>query len=145
MFSTIMMLSSQMTVLVRDMAVMKDHMQQSMLDSTLQLGNQAVPLIFGNATHQANITHNYNYRRSASICADANCLSDERFVKYAKSTQISTYLVIKHSLSAAERSCDNLVHLDEVLKASDVLTLANNQDQCRCPRQQIPADMIQQL
>ena len=52
-FSTIILLSNQMTGLVSDMAVMKDHMnqqQQSMLDSTLQLGNQIVPLIFGNAT-----------------------------------------------------------------------------------------------
>ena len=52
-FSTVMVLSSQISLLVSDMAVIKDHMQQqqqSMLDSTLQLGNQTVPLIFGNAT-----------------------------------------------------------------------------------------------
>ena len=52
-FSTVMVLSSQMTLLVSDMAVMKETMQQqqqSMLDSTIQLGNQTVPLIFGNAT-----------------------------------------------------------------------------------------------
>ena len=46
-------------------------------------------------------------------------------VKYAKTTQISTDLVTKHSLSASVKNCDNLVHLDEALKASDVLTLAN--------------------
>ena len=46
-------------------------------------------------------------------------------VKYAKTTQISTDLVIKHSSSAAEKHCDNLVHLDESFKAPDVLTLAN--------------------
>ena len=45
-------------------------------------------------------------------------------VKYAKTTQISTDLVIKHSLSASDKNCDNLVHLEEALKASDVLTLA---------------------
>ena len=60
-FSAVMVLSSQMTLLVSDMAVMKETMQQqqqSMLDSTIQLGNQTVPLIFGNATpinRQANI------------------------------------------------------------------------------------------
>ena len=48
-----------------------------------------------------------------------------RIVKYTKTTQISTDLVTKHSLSAADKNCDNLVHLDEALKASDVLTLAN--------------------
>ena len=46
-------------------------------------------------------------------------------MKYAKTTQISTDLVIKHSLSAADKNCGNLVHLNEALKASDVLTLAN--------------------
>ena len=46
-------------------------------------------------------------------------------VKYAKTAQISTELVIKHSISAADKNCDNLEHLDEVLKTSDVLTLAN--------------------
>ena len=45
--------------------------------------------------------------------------------KYAKTTQISTDLVTKHSSSAADNNCDNLVHLDETLQASDVLTLAN--------------------
>ena len=56
-FSTVMVLSTQMTLLDSDMAVMKETMQQqqqqqqqSMLDSTIQLGNQTVPLIFGNAT-----------------------------------------------------------------------------------------------
>ena len=52
-FSTVMVLSSRMTLLVSDMAVMEETMQQqqqSMLDSTLQLGNQTVRLIFGNAT-----------------------------------------------------------------------------------------------
>ena len=52
-FSTVMVLSNQMTLLVSDMAVMKETMQQqqqSMLDSTIQLGNQTVTLIFGNAT-----------------------------------------------------------------------------------------------
>ena len=54
-FSTDMVLSTQMTLRVSDMAVMKETMQQqqqqqSVLDSTIQLGNQTVPLIFGNAT-----------------------------------------------------------------------------------------------
>ena len=52
-FSTVLALSTQMSALASDMAVVKDHMQQqqrSMLDSTIQLGNQTVPLIFGNAT-----------------------------------------------------------------------------------------------
>ena len=52
-FSTVMVLSSQMTLLVSDMAVMRETMQQqqqSMLESTIQLGNQTVPMIFGNAT-----------------------------------------------------------------------------------------------
>ena len=52
-FSTVMVLSNQMTLLVSDMAVMRETMQQqqqSMLDSTIHLGNQSVPLIFGNAT-----------------------------------------------------------------------------------------------
>ena len=41
-FSTVIVLSTQIALLVSDMAVMKDHMQQqqqSMLDSTIQLGN----------------------------------------------------------------------------------------------------------
>ena len=86
-FSTVMVLSSQMTLLVSDMAVMKETMQQqqhSMFDSTIQLGNQTVPLIFGNATPinrptivLAIITYNY-YWRSASSCVDANYLFDER-------------------------------------------------------------------
>ena len=48
-FSTVMVLSTQMTFLVSDMTVMKKIMQQqqqSMFDSTIQLGNQTVPLIF---------------------------------------------------------------------------------------------------
>ena len=48
-FSTVMVLSTQMTFLVSDMTVMKETMQQqqqSMFDSTIQLGNQTVPLIF---------------------------------------------------------------------------------------------------
>ena len=88
-FSTVMALSSQISSLVSDMAVVKDHMQQqqqSMLDSTLQLGNQTVPLIFGNATPINRPTiigptmfspYNY-YWRSASSSADANYLFDER-------------------------------------------------------------------
>ena len=60
-FSTVMVLSTQMTLLVSDMAVIKETMQQqqqSMMDTTIHLGNQTVPLIFGNATpinRQANI------------------------------------------------------------------------------------------
>ena len=46
-------------------------------------------------------------------------------VKYAKTTKVSTDLVTKHSLSASDKNCDNLVHLEEALKASDVLALAN--------------------
>ena len=46
-------------------------------------------------------------------------------VKYAKTTQISTDLVTKHSLSASDKNCDNLVYFEEALKASDVLALAN--------------------
>ena len=46
-------------------------------------------------------------------------------VKYAKTTQISTDLVTKHSLSASDKNSDNLVHLEEALKASDVRTPAN--------------------
>ena len=52
-FSTVMALSTQMSALASDMAGVKDHMQQqqqSMLDSTIQLGNHTVPLIFENAT-----------------------------------------------------------------------------------------------
>ena len=52
-FSTVMVLSTQMTLLVSDMAVIKETMrqqQQSMMDTTIHLGNQTVPLIFGNAT-----------------------------------------------------------------------------------------------
>ena len=45
--------------------------------------------------------------------------------KYATTTPISTDLVFKHSISAADKNCDNIVHLDAALKASDVLTLAN--------------------
>ena len=72
-----------MTLLVSDMAVMKETMQQqqSMLDSTIQLGNQTVPLMFGNATpinrptiiRPTIITYKY-YWSSASNCADANSL-----------------------------------------------------------------------
>ena len=142
-FSTIMMLSSEMTVLVSDMAVMKDHMQQqqqSMLDSTLQLGNQTVPLIFGNATpiNRPTIIRPTMFSPSSPTTtggappavptptvSSTNGEEKVAIVKYAKTTQISTDLVIKHSLSAADENCDNLVHLDEALKASDVLTLAD--------------------
>ena len=136
-----MILSSQIPLLVSDMAVMKDHMQQqqqSILDSILQLGNQIVPLIFGNATpinRPANIrptmfspTTTTGGAPPAVRTPTISSTSVEDKVttqKYAETTQIRTDLVIKHSLSAADKNCDNLVHLDEALKASDVLTLAN--------------------
>ena len=139
-FSTVMVLSSQMTLLVSDMADMKETMQQqqqSMLDSTIQLGNQTVPLIFGNATptnRPANIRPTMFSPSSPTtttpVVPTPNISStsvEDRvaIVKYAKTTQISTDLVTKHSLSASDKNCDNLVHLDKALKASDVLTLAN--------------------
>ena len=135
-----MVLSSQMTLLVSDMAVMKETMQQqqSMLDSTIQLGNETVPLIFGNATpinRPANIRPTMFSPSSPTtttggappVVPTSNIPStsvEDRvaIVKYAKTTQISTDLVTKHSLSASDKNCDNL---DEALKASDVLTLAN--------------------
>ena len=139
--STVMVLSSQMTLLVSNMAVMKETMlqqQQSILDSILQLGNQIVPLIFGNATpinRPANIrptmfspTTTTGGAPPAVRTPTISSTSVEDKVttqKYAETTQIRTDLVIKHSLSAADKNCDNLVHLDEALKASDVLTLAN--------------------
>ena len=132
-FSTVMVLSTQMTLLVSDMAVMRE--------TTIQLGNQTVPLIFGNATpinRQANIrptmfspsSPTTTTRGAPPVVPKPNIPStsvEDRvtIVKYAKTTQISTDLVTKHSLSASDRNCDNLVHLDEALKASDVLTLAN--------------------
>ena len=143
-FSTVMVLSTQMTLLVSDMAVMKETMQQqqqSMMDTTIHLGNQTVPLIFGNATpinRQANIRPTMFSPSSPTTTNGAappvvptpdipSTSVEDRvtIVKYAKTTQISTDLVTKHSLSASDKNCDNLVHLDEALKASDVLTLAN--------------------
>ena len=129
-----------MTLLVSDMAAMKETMQQqqqSMLDSTIQLGNQTVPLLFGNATptnRPANIRPTMFSPSSPTtttpVVPTPNISStsvEDRvaIVKYAKTTQISTDLVTKHSLSASDKNCDNLVHLDKALKASDVLTLAN--------------------
>ena len=141
MLSTIMALSNQMSTLVSNMATMYDHMhQQSMLDSTLQLGNQTVPLIFRNATpiSRPTIIRPTMFSPSSPtttggappavptpIISSTSRGEKMVIVKYAKTTQISTDLVIKHSLSAADKNCDNLVHLDEALKASDVLTLAN--------------------
>ena len=143
-FFTVMVLSSQMTLLVSDMAVMKETMQQqqqSMLDSTIQLGNQTVPLIFGNATpinRPAIIRPTMFSSSSPTITTggaptivptptiSSTSVEDRvAIVKYAKTTQISTDLVTKHSLSASDKNCDNLVHLDEALKASDVRTSAN--------------------
>ena len=115
--------------------------QQSMLDSTIQLGNQTVPLIFGNATlikRPTTITPTMFSPSSPTITTGvappivptpkipSTSVEDRvAIVKYAKTTQISTDLVTKHSLSASDKNRDNLVHLDEALKASDVLTLAN--------------------
>ena len=112
-----------------------------MLDSTIQLGNQTVPLIFGNATpikRPTNIMPTIFSPSSPTITTGGappvvptpticSTSVEERvaIVKYAKTTQISTDLVTKHSLSASDKNCDNLVHLEEALKASDVLTLAN--------------------
>ena len=143
-FSTVMVLSTQMTLLVSDMAVMRETMQQQqqfMLDSTIQLGNHTVPLIFGNATpinRPANIRPTMFSPSSPTtttggappVVPTPNVPStsvEDRvaIIKYAKTTQISTDLVTKRSLSASDKNCDNLVHLDEALKASDVLTLAN--------------------
>ena len=84
-FSTVMVLCTQMTLLVSDMAVMKEIMQQqqqSMLDSTIQLGNQTVPLIFGNATpiNRPTIIRPTMFSPSSptTTSADANYLFDER-------------------------------------------------------------------
>ena len=126
------------------MAVMKETIQQqqhSMLDSTIQLGNQTVPLIFGNATpinRPAIIKPTMFSPSSPTITTGgappvvptptiSSTSVEERLVivKYAKTTQISTDLVTKHSLSASYKNCDNLVHLEEALKASDVLALEN--------------------
>ena len=131
-----------MTLLVSDMAVMKETMQQqqqSMLDSTIHLGNQTVPLIFGNATPinwLANIRPTMfspsspTTGKAPPVVPTPNIPStsvEDRvaIVNNAKTTQISTDLVTKHSLSASDKNCDNLVHLDEALQASDVLTLVN--------------------
>ena len=126
------------------MAVVKETMQQqqqSMLDSTIQLGNQTVPLIFGNATpiNRPIIIRPTMFSPSSPTTTTggappvvptptiSSTSVEERvaIIKYAKTTQISTDLVTKHSLSASDKNCDNLVHLDEALKASDVLTLTN--------------------
>ena len=143
-FSTVMVLSSQMTLLVSDMAVIKETMQQqqqSMLDSTIQLGNQTVQLIFENATpiNRPTTLRSTMFSPSSPTTTTGGAPPimptptisatsvEERvaIVKYAKTTQISTDLVTKHSLSASDKNCDNLVHLEEALKASDVLALAN--------------------
>ena len=138
-FSTVMVLSSQMTLLVSDMAVMKETMQQqqSMLDSTIQLGNQTVPLIFGNATpiNRPTTIRPTMFSPSSPTTTAGGAppivptptisSTSVAILKYAKTTQISTDLVTKHSLSASDKNCDNLVHLEEALKASDVLALAN--------------------
>ena len=124
-----MVLSSQMTLLVSDMAVIKETMQQqqkSMLDSTIQLGSQTVPLIFGNATPINRPTTIGSTMFSPSspttttggappimLTPTISATSVEErvaIVKYAKTTQISTDLVTKHSLSASDKNCDNLAH-----------------------------------
>ena len=144
-----MVLSSQMMLLVSDMAVMKETMQQQKQQqqqqqspySTLQLGNQTVPSIFGNATpiNRPTIIRPTMLSPSSPttttggappavptpVISSTSVEEKVAIVKYAKTTQISTDLVIKHSLSAADKNCGNLVHLNEALKASDVLTLAN--------------------
>ena len=107
-FSTAMVLSSQMTLLVSDMAVMKETMQQQqpMLDSTIQLGNQTVPLIFGNATpiNRPTIIRSTMFSPSSPTTTTggappivptptiSSTSVEERvaIVKYAKTTQIST-------------------------------------------------------
>ena len=38
-----------------------------------------------------------------------------------------------HSLSALDKNCDNLVHLDEALKASDELALVNRSRPLQAP------------
>ena len=112
-----------------------------MLDSTIQLGNQTVPLIFGNATpiNRPTIIRPTMFSPSSPTTTTggappvvptptiSSMSVEERvaIVKYAKTMQISTDLVIKHSLSASNKNCDNLVHLEEALKAFDVLALAN--------------------
>ena len=155
-FSTVMVLSTQMTLLVSDMAMTKEIMQQqqqSMLDSTIQFGVQTVPLIFGNATpiNRPTIIRPTMFSPSSPTITTggappvvptptiSSTSVEERvaIVKYAKTTQISTDLVIKHSLSTSDKNCDNLVHLEEALKASDVLAL------CQCQLQQTPADIHQ--
>ena len=113
MLSTIMALSNQMSTLVSNMATMYDHMhQQSMLDSTLQLGNQTVPLIFENATPISRPTIIRPTMFSPSpptttgeappavpmpIISSTSRGEKMMIVKYAETTQISTDLVIKHS------------------------------------------------
>ena len=158
-FSTVMVLSTQMTLLDSDMAVMKETMQQqSMLDSTIQLGNQTVPLIFGNATpiNRPTIIRPTMFSPSSPTITTgaappvvptptiSSMSVEERvaIVKYAKTMQISTDLVIKHSLSASNKNCDNLVHLEEALKAFDVLALANG-SRPWFQLQEIPADIHQ--
>ena len=138
-FSTVMVLSSQMTLLVSDMAVMKETMQQqqqSILDSTLQLSNQTVPFRNATPSNRPTIIRPTMFSPSSPTTTSRKAppavptptissMSVEKkvaIVKYAQTTQISTDLVMKHSLSAADKNCDNLVHLDEGLKASDVLT-----------------------
>ena len=139
-FSTVMVLSSQMTLLVSDMAVMKEilqQLQQSMLDSTIQLGNQTVTSIFGKATpiNRPTTIRPTMFSPSSPTTTAGGAppivptptisSTSVAILKYAKTTQISTDLVTKHSLSASDKNCDNLVHLEEALKASDVLALAN--------------------
>ena len=84
-----------------------------MLDSTIQLGNQTVPLIFGNATLIKRPTTIRPTMFSPSSPAITTGVAppivptptisltsvEERvaIVKYAKTTQISTDLVTKHS------------------------------------------------
>ena len=150
-FSTVMVLSNQMTLLVSDMAVMRVTMQQQqqfMLDSAIHLGNQTVPLIFGNATpinQQANIRPTMLSPSSPTtttggapplmptpIIPSTSVEDRVAIVKYAKTKQISTDLVTKHSLSAADKNCDNLVHL---MKRSRLLMCSHwlmDHDHCQC-------------
>ena len=102
-----------------------------MLDSTIQLGNQTVPLIFGNATpiNRPTIIRPTMFSPSSPTITTggappvvptptiSSTSVEERvaIVKYAKTTQISTDLVTKHSLSASDKNFDNLVHLEEAL------------------------------
>ena len=142
--SLIANMQHQISNLLTAMASIKDRMialEQSNLNYTIQLGNQTEPIDFGNATpiiRQAigksvmfspsplpTTTDGSLPSMAAPILSPTSADQRVPLIKFARTMPISTELALRHSISAMDKNCDNISHLDEALRASGVLTLAN--------------------